>query len=52
MINNKKKQKYETPEMEVLKARVERGFTTSGTTTEAEESPRYDKGGELGNRFN
>ncbi len=52
MINNKKKQKYETPEMEVLKVHVERGFTTSGTTMEAEESPRYAKGGELGNRFN
>jgi len=51
MINNKKKQKYETPEMEVLKARVERGFTMSGME-EPEQGPRYSKGNELGNKFN
>ncbi len=50
MINNKKKKEYMAPKMDVMKARVERGFTTSGT--EPEVSPRYVMGNELGGRFN
>ena len=46
-----KKKEYTSPEMEVLMARVERGFTVSGAPTETEESPRYAMGSELGYKF-
>ena len=52
MINNKKKKEYSAPEMEVLKARVERGFTTSGTEMPTSEyGNRYNEGEEIGGRF-
>lgn len=52
MIYNKKKREYVTPEMEILNARVERGFTSSGIEPAPEDKPRYSKGDELGSRFN
>ena len=36
--------------MEVLRVRVERGYTVSGV--EQEQGPRYIMGNEIGNRFN
>lgn len=40
-----------SPEMVILNARVERGFTVSATE-ETEENPRYSMGEEIGYRFN
>ena len=54
MYNNKK-QEYVSPEMEVLDARVERGFQASSATPNTLSNPTgndsYAPGGEIGNNF-
>ena len=55
MYNNKKLE-YTSPEMEIMNARVERGFELSATTDETITNPtgndRYAMGEGIGYRFN
>ena len=54
MYNNKKRE-YTSPEMEVLDARVERGFQASSASANTLSNPigndSYARGGEIGNNF-
>ena len=54
MYNNKKRE-YISPEMEVLDARVERGFQASSASANTLSNPTgndsYARGGEIGNNF-
>ncbi len=54
MYNNKKRE-YTSPEMEILNARVERGFEGSSKTDDAFNNPTsndsYTKGESIGYRF-
>lgn len=54
-MNNNKKREYTAPEMEVLDARVERGFTfssSSNTLSNPTGNESYEMGEGLGKKFN
>lgn len=55
-MHDNTKQEYGTPIIEVLDARVERGFTLSGSTPDenmnAQGGENYRRGGEIGGKFN
>ena len=54
-MHNNKKREYTSPEIEILNARVERGFEVSTTTDDTFTNPTgndsYARGGEIGNNF-
>ena len=54
-MHDNKKQEYVSPEMEILDARVERGFAGSTPTPNTLSNPTgndsYAPGGEIGNNF-
>jgi hypothetical protein len=55
-MHNNKKREYTSPEMEILNARVERGFSGSNPSTDPINNPSgndlYRLGGQLGDKFN